>query len=79
MAVLRAHQKQGEVLEQDFPKFEMLIRRCRTPEEYDQVMGALNHYLADLKTGTDRYAKLLRDDVLGSDDAITDEAPDNAS
>jgi len=70
------HQKRGEIQEQDVPKFEMLIRRCRTTEEYAQVVAALNHYLDDLKTGTDRYAKLLRDDLLGSDDADDDTQDD---
>jgi hypothetical protein len=67
LAVLRTHEKAGSILPEDVPKFEMLIRRCRTPEEHGQVMFALNHYLDDLKTAPDRYARLLRDD-LGLDD-----------
>lgn len=68
LAVLKAHQKNGKVLSEDIPKFEMLIRRCRTLEDHVQVMAALDHYLNDLKTAPDRYARLLRDD-LGLDDA----------
>jgi len=68
LAVLHAHQRNGKILPEDVPKFEMIIRRCRTLEDHVQVMAALTHYLSDLKTAPDRYARLLRDD-LGLDDA----------
>lgn len=70
------HEKTGKILPEDVPKFEMLIRRCRTPEEHGQVMSALNHYLDDIKTANDRYARLIRDDdPLGLDDA--EDVPDH--
>lgn len=68
LAVLRAHQRTGKILPNDVPKFEQLIRRCRTSEETAQVLGALDHYLNDIKTATDRYALLMQDDPLGLDE-----------
>jgi hypothetical protein len=69
LAVLHAHQRLGKILPQDVTKFEMIIRRCRTLEEHVQVMQALDHYLNDIKTAPDRYARLLRDDLGLDDDA----------
>lgn len=69
LAVLRAHQVIGRILPEDVPKFEMIIRRCRTAEEHAQVMAAMDHYLNDLKTASDKYARLLRDDLGLEDDA----------
>jgi hypothetical protein len=68
LSVLGAHRRSGRILPEDSVKFEMIIRRCRTLEEHVQVMAAMDHYLNDMKTATDRYARLLRDD-LGLDDA----------
>lgn len=59
----------GSILPEDGPKFEMIIRRCRTLQDHAQVMAAIDHYLNDLKTAPDRYARLLRDDLGLDDDA----------
>ena len=60
--VLRTHHRAKRILDADVPKFEALIRRCRTDEETQQVLGALHHYMEDIKTASDRYARLARDD-----------------
>ena len=68
--VLKAHHRRGKVQDQDLPKFELLIRRCRVPDDFRQVLAALNHYLTDIETGRDRYALLMQQDPfnLGEDD-----------
>jgi hypothetical protein len=68
LAVLKMHDRSGKILPGDASKFEMLIRRCRTPEDHAQVMAALTHYLDDMSTSSDRYARLMRDDILKDDD-----------
>lgn len=67
LAVVRAHHKAGKILDADLPRFEMLIRRCRTPEDIEQVMAALHHYMEDIRTATDRHALIMRDKDIFDD------------
>lgn len=69
LAVLKAYHLAGKILDKDMPTFEMIIRRCRTPDEYHQVNAVLHHYMEGYKTEWDHLSLVLRDEVVKSEEA----------
>lgn len=58
IATLLAHKAGGRLTEEQRAAFEMMYRRCRTPEEQDQVTKAVHDAMEGWKTGTDRWSRL---------------------